>query len=244
MEEMELVNNIAKKIREENRKHRRQERVVALLNANASLERAKRLTDITQYDGDKSLHVCMVDPYAIGLDKREIEALTGGFPSVKEAIQWLKIHSRSRVVRIGGPHKDKPYMSDKRALGDKLNKWNGWKVDLINAQVWNSRGREASYNATKGGYINVNGTGLHRLVMMAYLVVRGRSEPKYVRMCQELVKDTSPYQVHHIFSAHKGDRGFNGIRSIVLERVEKGRPNHHQPHNNIGRKVKKYLRNY
>ena len=72
MEEMEQVNNIAK--------HRQQERVVALLNANASLESAKRLTDVTQYDGDKSLHMYVGDPYAIKLNKREIEVLTDGFP--------------------------------------------------------------------------------------------------------------------------------------------------------------------
>ena len=235
MAEMEQVNNIAK--------HRQQERVVALLNANASLESAKRLTDVTQYDGDRSLHMYVGDPYAIKLNKREIEVLTDGFPSVKEAIDWLRVHTRSRVVRIGGPHKDKPYMSDKRALGDKLDKWNGWKVDLLSARAWNSRGKEASYNTSKDGYINVNGTGLHRLVMMAYLIVRGRSEPKYVKMCQELVKKDSPYQVHHIYSAYKGNRKYNGIRLIAIEYVEKNRPNRHQIYTNIGRKVRKYLTN-
>lgn len=226
--------------------------------------------NVARYTSDP-MGIRVLDVTKAGITSdRELDALRG-IPGNKDALRWIDkqvnhtpTHTQgqarqgrvrlsslvvpSYVVHIGhrplktakGKHK---YKHDEALLGEEAYaRWCGWSVDITRARAWKTNGVEASYSDNKG-YINVNGKGLHQLVVLAYLLVRARTEPKYQRILKDYVKKNGPYQVNHLAPKLKGVREFNSIGWLSLERVEPNRPNNHQTYTNIGNKLDKYWKN-
>lgn len=220
--------------------------------------------NVSEYTDDPiGIHLMDVRDAGINSDN-ELKALKG-ININKEALDWLEKQCKTRekkdrlnvkdfikpqhIVWIGCKRLDrvddkgkpvyKEYKNDKELLGNKAwKKWRGWHVDISTARAWNSYGNEAAYSDSQG-YINVNGVGLHRLVYMSYLLDRARKQTRYKKILKEFLSDPTPYQVHHIVPKKKGERAYNTIVWLRLERVEEMRPNNHQNYTNIERKINK-----